>query len=102
MIRRPPRSTLFPYTTLFRSAEGQCSPSGHIEASGLHAATVERERRTEEHTSAIQSRENTVCRLALVDMNGACVVEGHAIGEVDGAGTHRATEGSLIVDEHRG
>src|SRR5215510_15230431 len=59
MIRRPPRSTLFPYTTLFRSTDGQRErpdevrqyPPGHG--------------RSEEHTSELQSRGHLVCRLLL-------------------------------------
>src|SRR3712207_8721263 len=95
MIRRPPRSTLFPYTTLFRS-----DPSGHWrdelllstdvrlsaaevilgymrrwsvevgywdskELLGLHDAQVWTELRSEEHTSELQSRQYLVCRLLL-------------------------------------
>src|SRR5215475_14687067 len=68
MIRRPPRSTLFPYTTLFRSARGcrpppcswsRCPPSRARGRPRLPA------RRSEEHTSELQSRENLVCRLLL-------------------------------------
>src|SRR6266581_1020504 len=59
MIRRPPRSTLFPYTTLFRSrsARPRC-PGG-----GWRART--RSRRSEEHTSELQSPVHLVCRLLL-------------------------------------
>src|SRR5436309_12504654 len=62
MIRRPPRSTLFPYTTLFRSS------AGHRRGMAPGGAGVERRghrRRSEEHTSELQSRENLVCRLLL-------------------------------------
>src|SRR5256885_6115761 len=64
MIRRPPRSTLFPYTTLFRSAlPGQgavcCSLVGHGHEARLQA------HRSEEHTSELQSPCNLVCRLLL-------------------------------------
>src|SRR2546422_3998937 len=86
MIRRPPRSTLFPYTTLFRSErdiEGVAEPD---EARGLvgrvdhqhaaldlrlvgddahHASVDTREPRSEEHTSELQSRLHLVCRLLL-------------------------------------
>src|SRR3712207_7478949 len=77
MIRRPPRSTLFPYTTLFRSdgfedddveavgieqpghvAAGRCQPAQTV--AGRHAA-----HRSEEHTSELQSRQYLVCRLLL-------------------------------------
>src|SRR6266571_7807524 len=60
MIRRPPRSTLFPYTTLFRSPDAHGGPAG--EAGGRpHPAG----RRSEEHTSELQSHVNLVCRLLL-------------------------------------
>src|SRR2546428_7472987 len=81
MIRRPPRSTLFPYTTLFRSR-------GHRDLARTHAADVDHQeaerptdrrvrsvpgaehaegddRRSEEHTSELQSRSDLVCRLLL-------------------------------------
>src|SRR5215475_15602663 len=58
MIRRPPRSTLFPYTTLFRSPP----PSWRLD---VPLPKAWRRRRSEEHTSELQSRENLVCRLLL-------------------------------------
>src|SRR6266849_10248616 len=62
MIRRPPRSTLFPYTTLFRSAARSAPP-----ASFRSAATSKPTRswRSEEHTSELQSRVDLGCRLLL-------------------------------------
>src|SRR5438270_4018913 len=83
MLRRPPRPTLFPYTTLFRSlpADGVTtggtaprapqppSPGGHGTALPLPpppmAAGGRRLRRSEEHTSELQSQSNLVCRLLL-------------------------------------
>src|SRR2546430_10303854 len=85
MIRRPPRSTLFPYTTLFRSTStggvavrSSCPPSALIElersskrpwsvrAISLGSVCVSRARaRSEEHTSELQSQSNLVCRLLL-------------------------------------
>src|SRR5688572_32744466 len=89
MIRRPPRSTLFPYTTLFRSADRQkCLDAGmddHISKPiDLHALAAALDRwtrteigeepsvvrpvsdsRSEEHTSELQSQSNLVCRLLL-------------------------------------
>src|SRR2546426_2506456 len=74
MIRRPPRSTLFPYTTLFRSAQAPAGREGRF----LHRASLRRRargsaatfdrplrRRSEEHTSELQSPCNLVCRLLL-------------------------------------
>src|SRR2546429_4999992 len=64
MIRRPPRSTLFPYTTLFRSPRG--FPAGRKTASTGHRPTQRCTLlRSEEHTSELQSRLHLVCRLLL-------------------------------------
>src|SRR5947199_6982397 len=77
MIRRPPRSTLFPYTTLFRSTSQRiatASPPASLmpaataaAASGLRAVTTTRAptMRSEEHTSELQSLRHLVCRLLL-------------------------------------
>src|SRR5207249_11848451 len=71
MIRRPPRSTLFPYTTLFRSlAYGQIgnhSPNNRIRCLWHQGCfkQLPRSRRSEEHTSELQSRFDLVCRLLL-------------------------------------
>src|SRR5256885_4545600 len=65
MIRRPPRSTLFPYTTLFRSRSG---PSGRAARTSRRAGRPRSKsccRRSEEHTSELQSPCNLVCRLLL-------------------------------------
>src|SRR5471030_3429991 len=61
MIRRPPRSTLFPYTTLFRSA---CSPAA-APCSCARRSGSDQARRSEEHTSELQSLRHLVCRLLL-------------------------------------
>src|SRR5438445_9893614 len=63
MMRRPPRSTLFPYTTLFRSLHNGISRLYETFGNG-GADTVTRER-SEEHTSELQSRQYLVCRLLL-------------------------------------
>src|SRR3989442_6783012 len=90
MIRRPPRSTLFPYTTLFRSALvllgmfaivyflGRIKPIGEFFATLVHIPGIAlrstaaflklfsvQEKRSEEHTSELQSRPHLVCRLLL-------------------------------------
>src|SRR2546430_5466544 len=62
MIRRPPRSTLFPYTTLFRSRGRRAS---HSRACRARRRTDVRGGRSEEHTSELQSQSNLVCRLLL-------------------------------------
>src|SRR3712207_8859252 len=68
MIRRPPRSTLFPYTTLFRSTPGPNLHIGHIAlacALGYLDLRMGGRWRSEEHTSELQSRQYLVCRLLL-------------------------------------
>src|SRR3712207_8627718 len=86
MIRRPPRSTLFPYTTLFRSADLDLGPRGGVRRGGvlrhpgprrvprLRARRLRRRSaptrvRSEEHTSELQSRQYLVCRLLLEKKN---------------------------------
>src|SRR2546430_8487376 len=76
MIRRPPRSTLFPYTTLFRSPRDRKLPrarrhlAGYLERTqerpiSIAARAALRPARSEEHTSELQSQSNLVCRLLL-------------------------------------
>src|SRR2546430_5698626 len=77
MIRRPPRSTLFPYTTLFRSTTAGFSSSSLVRTSRQHqedtnmkstkvlALAAAMMLRSEEHTSELQSQSNLVCRLLL-------------------------------------
>src|SRR5260370_20935089 len=75
MIRRPPRSTLFPYTTLFRSLWTSGGPSGapapgrSIRAEAMVNAYQVLRKRSEEHTSELQSHLNLVCRLLLEKKN---------------------------------
>src|SRR2546430_5909361 len=92
MIRRPPRSTLFPYTTLFRSRAGSlttrsqalvCQLSGRstsrthggkgtarwCASASTYGSYMRRSSRSEEHTSELQSQSNLVCRLLLVKKN---------------------------------
>src|SRR3712207_7630249 len=88
MIRRPPRSTLFPYTTLFRSQAdvgvqlGVLRPQFLDLANGVNdggvvapaeAAADLRKRRSEEHTSELQSRQYLVCRLLLEKKKNTCL-----------------------------
>src|SRR2546422_11121509 len=76
MIRRPPRSTLFPYTTLFRSGSGAATAFSSASAARVRRPAAIRETasplsagrkspRSEEHTSELQSRLHLVCRLLL-------------------------------------
>src|SRR5690349_24011250 len=66
MIRRPPRSTLFPYTTLFRSEEALEFRRVGVRVNHRRGEQIGRvERRSEEHTSELQSRRDLVCRLLL-------------------------------------
>src|SRR2546429_2203229 len=92
MIRRPPRSTLFPYTTLFRSRvnrvreEGAASPRRQSERCAywrlFPSPCVEQGRnvaflvapRSEEHTSELQSRLHLVCRLLLEKKKNECLI----------------------------
>src|SRR2546428_8371371 len=64
MIRRPPRSTLFPYTTLFRSYFAPTLSADQFKAR-LEAEDLASLQRSEEHTSELQSRSDLVCRLLL-------------------------------------
>src|SRR5437016_6853578 len=66
MIRRPPRSTLFPYTTLFRSWTAPItSAPNDFRRVAIRSVTRSGESRSEEHTSELQSLTNLVCRLLL-------------------------------------
>src|SRR2546421_4836459 len=68
MIRRPPRSTLFPYTTLFRSVDSWSAFRAGVHHPVVHGARPYLDlpaERSEEHTSELQSRSDLVCRLLL-------------------------------------
>src|SRR5205809_3738484 len=65
MLRRPPRSTLFPYTTLFRSHRVRTCGGTQRTASSLALSLYQADQRSEEHTSELQSRLHLVCRLLL-------------------------------------
>src|SRR5437016_10531110 len=97
MIRRPPRSTLFPYTTLFRS-RGRGSRLDQIFAAPRRAAG-HYGRRSEEHTSELQSLTNLVCRL-LLEKKKKKHVRGHTcIGELDDETSYRQGTDRLCVVE---
>src|SRR2546430_8097469 len=83
MIRRPPRSTLFPYTTLFRSIDGLLEEVIEFEAFPELEAQIagtklprpfQAHLRSEEHTSELQSQSNLVCRLLLEKNNDKPII----------------------------
>src|SRR2546429_6876174 len=95
MIRRPPRSTLFPYTTLFRSADRDDVPrlarvrDAAADAGARRAhraqhpgALPARQARSEEHTSELQSRLHLVCRLLLEKKKQTVSVDAHVKADV--------------------
>src|SRR2546429_6765592 len=79
MIRRPPRSTLFPYTTLFRSVV--CG--GFFRSFRLHRRGVTDLLRSEEHTSELQSRLHLVCRLLLEKKKNYCAPSFQTLKQAD-------------------
>src|SRR3989442_8944450 len=86
MIRRPPRSTLFPYPTLFRSSGSQTEPPLGLPEPVRHSVLRER---SEEHTSELQSRPHLVCRLLLEKKkNHVAELAPHA-SRYHGLGDHR-------------
>src|SRR3712207_7086719 len=100
MIRRPPRSTLFPYTTLFRSRnerDSRSSPRARIRSYAISAGTSSTTtafspssasaRRSEEHTSELQSRQYLVCRLLLekkkIELHARHLTRQHPMSQYD-------------------
>src|SRR5207253_3324104 len=84
MLRRPPRSTLFPYTTLFRSHLDHSVPAG-VEL--LSVSEPGLEVRSEEHTSELQSRGHLVCRLLLEKKKKLKSTHGFCAGNGSSTGT---------------
>src|SRR2546427_9540652 len=96
MIRRPPRSTLFPYTTLFRSVSELCEELGlrptmfyrwqkelfENGAAAFQSQGRPHRQRSEEHTSELQSQSNLVCRL-LLEKKKTSAVNGPALTAID-------------------
>src|SRR5215204_5087656 len=95
MIRRPPRSTLFPYTTLFRSRSGS---NGVTSCSPPTRRTTRAGTRSEEHTSELQSHSDLVCRL-LLEKKNALIVGVAAVSDVTSA--HQRYGRRLTEDRHR-
>src|SRR5690349_23622537 len=89
IVRRPPRSTLFPYTTLFRS-HGNTIVADLSAVLGASSELLDPGRRSEEHTSELQSRRDLVCRL-LLEKKKHNTCRGHLCGESrdDSRNTHR-------------
>src|SRR2546430_7434648 len=102
MIRRPPRSTLFPYTTLFRSRERQCQPGSSDPAAETGIVSPDGcSWRSEEHTSELQSQSNLVCRLLLEKKNNVCAGRGlHRVPD-GGAAFYRGAARAASVPLHR-
>src|SRR5688500_20103345 len=102
MLRRPPRSPLFPYTTLFRSraACAICSHCSSVSAIGFSTSTCTpacAARRSEEHTSELQSPCNLVCRLLLEKKKIGYPRGTHEHTNTDSAGAHKASPTSNLT-----
>src|SRR2546428_9266712 len=94
MIRRPPRSTLFPYTTLFRSAPGPRGARGRAAPGPRPRDRASRSsgaRRSEEHTSELQSRSDLVCRLLLEKKKN------HKLHRINSVHSHATSGATTIV-----
>src|SRR5260370_30477425 len=90
MIRRPPRSTLFPYTTLFRS---NCRRTAMKSAGGISSSAKSRPmRRSEEHTSELQSHLNLVCRLLLEKKKESVANSSTVVGRLAQMHDHRVRD----------
>src|SRR5260221_5189082 len=94
MIRRPPRSTLFPYTTLFRSSRDRSPFSIGIRKSWREC--WRQRNRSEEHTSELQSHSDLVCRLLLEKKNTGTVDDGEAVRNLKSK--HLAVAASCIYE----
>src|SRR5687768_18296089 len=82
MIRRPPRSTLFPYTTLFRSGQADLV-GGDLGGPALAQRVLDLLARSEEHTSELQSRLHLVCRLLLEKKHSTLLPSRHDTRRTD-------------------
>src|SRR5688572_32466038 len=74
MVLGPPQSTLFPYTTLFRSADDLRGHALHFRLVRRSARVRRSQHRSEEHTSELQSQSNLVCRLVLEKKNNLTLI----------------------------
>src|SRR5438874_7895667 len=98
MIRRPPRSTLFPYTTLFRS--GGVSPYVEKTSARRPNPADAASARSEEHTSELQSRRDLVCRLLLEKKNRKA--QGEQVPLAENHLTSRGTVANSNADSRLG
>src|SRR5260370_17887391 len=89
MIRRPPRSTLFPYTTLFRSCRSPAAIVKHQCCRSVPISTATLVFRSEEHTSELQSHLNLVCRLLLEKKKNTRAPLSHGYARTHATGTER-------------
>src|SRR5437870_10404827 len=102
MIRRPPRSTLFPYTTLFRSRSDEPTAQRQdrrlVRQAGFRLRRASRTNRSEEHTSELQSRGHLVCRLLLEKKKNIKIIKGRATPSLDTQYSHRyTTHGQISI-----
>src|SRR5258706_12175269 len=98
MIRRPPRSTLFPYTTLFRSFPIIVVAREAADGTALRAFFGRGGERSEEHTSELQSLTNLVCRLLLEKKNDHIIQRGDVVPNA--FGERRQLEPSVDRTHH--
>src|SRR2546426_7729416 len=101
MMRRPPRSTLFPYTTLFRSSVSTCASVSASRSAGpasvsKSAWTWGSAGKAEEHTSALQSAWDIVWRLSLGKKKGAAAARVAAADGRGAEGLHRGGVGAFV------
>src|SRR5687768_17714906 len=96
MIRRPPRSTLFPYTTLFRS--DPVVPGARVGFADAFPLLVTSTSRSEEHTSELQSRLHLVCRL-LLEKKNTTTVPSRTGGDVRGGSVRPSVRHSMYFSE---
>src|SRR5688572_31597559 len=98
MIRRPPRSTLFPYTTLFRSQHHAVRHSPVRD--GQFRVDAADRRRSEEHTSELQSQSNLVCRLLLEKKKPNLVTYSTLSSSVTSISPNSSTPPSAVIISH--
>src|SRR2546426_7638299 len=96
MIRRPPRSTLFPYTTLFRSRWCRSGHGDSASREGIPAADTVGRARSEEHTSELQSPCNLVCRL-LLEKKKKHIADRHDTCQCENIHTYESYQGQTHV-----